>query len=74
MAQIRNPQSEIPSMSDTVISVENVGKRYTLSHRVNGEKYTTLRDVIARQAVAPLKAIGKKMLGRNGSNGSQQFC
>ena len=57
-------------MPDTVISVENVGKRYTLSHRVNGAKYTTFREVIARQAVAPFRAIGKKMFGRNGSNGS----
>jgi lipopolysaccharide transport system ATP-binding protein len=57
-------------MSDTVISVENVGKRYALRHKNNGEAYTTLRDVIARQAAAPFKAIGKKIGGRNGSNGS----
>jgi lipopolysaccharide transport system ATP-binding protein len=57
-------------MSDTVISVENVGKRYTLRHKVNGERYIALRDVIARQAAAPFRAIGKKMLARNGSNGS----
>src|ERR1700739_4232505 len=57
-------------MSDTVISVENVGKRYALHHKNNGEAYTTLRDVIARQAAAPFKAIGKKIGGRNGSNGS----
>jgi lipopolysaccharide transport system ATP-binding protein len=58
-------------MSDTVISVENVGKRYTLSHRVNAEKYTTFRDVIARQAAAPFRAIGKKVLFRNSANGSR---
>jgi lipopolysaccharide transport system ATP-binding protein len=58
-------------MSDTVISVENVGKRYSLSHRVNRERYTTLRDVIARLAAAPFKAIRKRMLVRNGSNGSR---
>ena len=57
-------------MSDTVISVENVGKRYTLSHKSNGERYTTLRDVIARQAAAPFKTIGKKIRGWSGSNGS----
>jgi lipopolysaccharide transport system ATP-binding protein len=55
-------------MSDTVISVENVGKRYTLSHK--SERYTTLRDVIARQAAAPFKAIGKRIRGPAGSNGS----
>src|SRR6201998_3100586 len=57
-------------MSDTVISVENVGKRYALHHKNNGEAYTTLRDVIARQVAAPFKAIGKKIGGTNGSNGS----
>ena len=57
-------------MSDTIISVENVGKRYTLSHKGNGERYTTLRDIIARQAAAPFKAIGKRIRGRAGSNGS----
>ena len=41
-------------MSDTVISVENLGKCYTLRHKRTGERYTTLRDVIARQAVAPI--------------------
>jgi lipopolysaccharide transport system ATP-binding protein len=57
-------------MSDTVISVENVGKRYTLSHKRNGG-YTTLRDVIAQQAVAPFKAIGQKIRGWAGSNGTR---
>jgi lipopolysaccharide transport system ATP-binding protein len=57
-------------MSDIVISIENVGKRYTLNHKGNGERYTTLRDVIAREAAAPFKAIGKKIRRLNGSNGS----
>ncbi len=57
-------------MSDTVISVENLGKRYTLHHKRKGEQYTTLRDVIARQAAAPFKAIGEKMRVRSGLNGS----
>jgi lipopolysaccharide transport system ATP-binding protein len=57
-------------MSDTVISVENVGKRYALRHKNNGEAYTTLRDVIARRAAAPFRAIAAKIGGKNGSNGS----
>jgi lipopolysaccharide transport system ATP-binding protein len=57
-------------MSDSIISGENVGKRYTLSHRIKGEPYTALRDVITRQAAAPFKAIGKIIRGRSGSNGS----
>ena len=62
-------------MPDLVISVEKVGKRYTLKHKgIGGRhaafKYDTLRDVIARQAMAPIKAIGKKMRAWGGSNGS----
>ena len=40
-------------MSDAVITVENVSKRYLIGHR-SGEKggyrYTALRDVIGREA------------------------
>src|SRR6202048_4961250 len=36
-------------MSDIVISVENLSKRYLVGHRTR-ERYTTLRDVIAREA------------------------
>jgi lipopolysaccharide transport system ATP-binding protein len=60
--------------SDTIISVENVGKRYTLHHSGKGERYTTLRDVIARQAVAPFRAIGEKMRIRNGQSGSRPLA
>jgi lipopolysaccharide transport system ATP-binding protein len=56
-------------MSDIVISVENVGKRYTLKHKANGDRYTTLRDVIAQHAVAPFRAIDKKVRGRSDRNG-----
>jgi lipopolysaccharide transport system ATP-binding protein len=59
-------------MSDPVISVENLGKRYTLKHKGNSEQYTTLRDVIARQAVAPLKAIGEKIRRRRNSTGANR--
>ena len=55
--------------SDVVISVEKLGKRYALNHKLNGEPYSTLRDVIARQAVAPIRAIGRKLRSYNGSNG-----
>src|SRR5271166_5215811 len=57
-------------MSDWIIKVENLGKRYTISHKRNGERYTTLRDVITRKAVAPFRAIGKKVRVGSGSNGS----
>jgi lipopolysaccharide transport system ATP-binding protein len=57
-------------MSDTVISVENLGKQYTLHHKRKGERYTTLRDVIARRVAAPFKVVGRKMRVRLGLNGS----
>jgi lipopolysaccharide transport system ATP-binding protein len=60
-------------MSDTVITVEKLGKLYKLLHRQTSERYTTLRDVIARQTTASFKAIGKKMLARNGVNGSSPY-
>ena len=44
-------------MSDTVIKVENLSKKYILSHQ-SQEKYTALRDVMANGA----KRLGKKLL------------
>src|SRR5580700_523005 len=55
-------------MSETVISIENVSKKYTLRHKKSGEAYTTLRDEIARRAAAPFKVIGRKLSGKNRSN------
>jgi lipopolysaccharide transport system ATP-binding protein len=38
-------------MSDTVIAVENLSKRYLVGHQsARGERYATLRDAIARRA------------------------
>src|ERR1051325_4290240 len=36
-------------MSDVVIKVENLGKKYRLRHQAQRERYTTLRDVLARK-------------------------
>ncbi len=44
-------------MSDTIIKVENLSKKYVLSHQ-SQERYTALRDVIARGA----SNVGKKLL------------
>lgn len=46
-------------MSDTVIQVENLGKKYTLAHQQQ-EKYTALRDVIANGAKGLLKSFQNK--------------
>jgi lipopolysaccharide transport system ATP-binding protein len=63
-------------MSETFISVEKVGKRYTLRHNQEGAAYTTLRDVITRQVATPFNVIRHKIgrkKGPNGSNGSNGF-
>ena len=68
---IRNPQSKtLHSMSDTVITAENLGKRYILRHQSNGQRYMTFRDVIVQQAVAPVKAIANTMRARSGLHAS----
>jgi lipopolysaccharide transport system ATP-binding protein len=42
----------------TVITVENLGKKYLLSHQAQRQPYVALRDVIAEKAAA----IGRKLL------------
>jgi len=37
-------------MSDAIISVENLGKRYRIEHQAERQRYTALRDVIAEKA------------------------
>ena len=44
-------------MSDTIIRVENLGKKYILGHQKQ-ERYTALRDVMANGA----KSLGRKVL------------
>ena len=36
-------------MSDIVIAVENLSKRYLVGHQAQRESYTALRDVLARE-------------------------
>jgi lipopolysaccharide transport system ATP-binding protein len=47
----------MPPMSDTVIHVENLGKKYIIGHQ-KPERYTALRDVIAHG----VKSLGRKFL------------
>ena len=50
-------------MSDTVISVEGLGKRYRIAHQAERQRYVALRDVLADKFTAPLrwlKARGQK--------------
>jgi lipopolysaccharide transport system ATP-binding protein len=50
-------------MSDTVIRVENLSKRYVLSHQQEGRSYKALRDVIADGAKSLLKPFNSKSKG-----------
>jgi lipopolysaccharide transport system ATP-binding protein len=47
-------------MSDIVIRVENLGKKYVIGHR-SSESYAALRDVLANGA----RNFGRKILGRD---------
>ena len=49
-------------MPDTVIRVENLGKKYTIGHQQQGERYTALRDVITNGA----KGIAGRFRGEKG--------
>jgi lipopolysaccharide transport system ATP-binding protein len=47
-------------MSDAVIRVENLSKKYTLSHQQQGQKPTSLRELMSEGA----QAIGDRLRGR----------
>src|SRR3984885_5678461 len=49
-------------MSDTVISVQNLGKKYRIRHQAEGRRYTALRDVIAQKCAAPFRWLKKSPL------------
>lgn len=55
--------------SDTVISVENLGKKYRIRHQAERQRYVALRDVLADAAKAPARRIWsatRRLFGRNG--------
>ncbi|MDE2111499.1 MAG: ABC transporter ATP-binding protein [Alphaproteobacteria bacterium] len=45
---------------DTVIRVENLGKKYIIGHQAERERYTALRDVMARN----VKSAAARLMGR----------
>jgi lipopolysaccharide transport system ATP-binding protein len=51
-------------MSDVIISVENLGKKYRISHQGEKQRYVALRDVIAQKA----KGFFKKLKSGNAEN------
>jgi lipopolysaccharide transport system ATP-binding protein len=44
-------------MSDSIISVEGLGKRYRISHQGRKQSYVALRDVIAQKLKAPFQFL-----------------
>jgi len=50
-------------MSDIPIRVENLGKKYLLTHMGNRghKKYTALRDVITEAAMAPFRSLRRRL-------------
>ena len=53
-------------MSDFIISVENLGKKYRISHQAERQRYVALRDVIAEKA----KGFFKKLKTENLKSGN----
>jgi lipopolysaccharide transport system ATP-binding protein len=54
-------------MPEVLISVENLGKKYRISHEGQRQRYVALRDVLAQKWTAPFRAL----IGKNGiANGS----
>src|ERR1017187_8076954 len=46
--------------NDVIISVENLGKKYRISHQGDRQRYTALRDVLAQKFGAPFRALFRK--------------
>src|SRR5271155_4265043 len=60
-------------MSDIPIRVENLGKKYLLSHLAKGghKKYTALRDVLTEAALSPFRKL-RQRLGKASGNGGPE--
>lgn len=44
-------------MSDAIITVEGLGKKYRIAHQGEGRRYVALRDVLAQKFAAPFKFL-----------------
>jgi lipopolysaccharide transport system ATP-binding protein len=51
-------------MSDVVIRAESVSKRYTIGHAAAKERYTTMRDVLARKVRSAARHVSDLVRGR----------
>src|SRR5258705_4586076 len=63
-------------MSDAVITVENLSKRYLIGHRSGGDRYTALRDVLSREARNFVRKAGNLFRGQQVIQGDEveEFC
>ncbi|MBL1174991.1 ABC transporter ATP-binding protein [Pantanalinema sp. GBBB05] len=55
-------------MDDTAIRVDNLGKKYLLSHQQEGRKYKSLRDMMADN----VKSLGKRIFGAEKAKNTNQ--
>jgi lipopolysaccharide transport system ATP-binding protein len=51
-------------MTDFVIRAEGLGKKYLIGHQAEGERYTALRDAIARGARGLARSAADMLRGR----------
>src|SRR5215210_6440214 len=59
-------------MSEPIIAVEHLGKRYRISHeRQRGPQYVALRDVVASTLSSPLRWLRQN--GQPGTAGTEDF-
>jgi len=58
-------------MSDSIISIQNISKRYLLGHQGEKEKYTALRDVIARNVRGLARTTRDMLTGRQVVGGDE---
>lgn len=56
-------------MSDVVISIENLGKKYRIRHQRQARGYVALRDVVAHKFTTPIRWVRDR--SRMSGNGSQ---
>ena len=49
---------------DIIIRAEGLGKKYVIGHEVQRERYTALRDVIARNARSAARKVADMAKGR----------
>ncbi|MEK7830355.1 MAG: ABC transporter ATP-binding protein, partial [Acidobacteriota bacterium] len=60
-------------MSDVVIRVENLGKKYTIRHQRERERYVSLRDVIANKILSPWRRLSNLKSPISNLSASEDF-